>query len=690
MKNGFYRKLAWSNVRKNARFFIPRMLAEAGLTGCFYIALTLAMDGRLAKVRGGDYIPTFMWIGVAVLALLSAVIAFYANSFLMKQRKREFGLYNVLGLEKKHVGRVLFWEGFLASAFSVPGGIAWGILFYKLCALLICRLLKTEIVIGFYFITLKTVLPAGAFFLLLDLITGLFNRISVARMNPVELLMSLHSGEREPKVKRFLLLLGVLSLGAGYYIALTTGNPLEAMLLFFVAVVLVMIGTYCLFVSGSIFILKALRRRKNFYYEKRRMPVISGLLYRMKQNAVGLASVAILSTGILIMISTTVSLYAGLEGTLRKNYQQDLYLSAVYGTGENTTECVPVELLEEYVRAAAEETGIAIASVEKNEYLSVAYCLQGNRLLTTAEAEKELSGTAMYDWITNFLFIDADTYETLTGTRLVLNEDEIALCRISSPMSEIGGITGELTVHGEKYRIKETLNLFPIKSSETVMNGFSTYGAVFANADVLEKIYLQQREAYGEHASDMTGRIGVTFENAAEAEAVSEAFQQAVTVPLTEYMEARSPDIRRNYYNFSTIWETRDSLLGLYGTLLFLGMLLGAVSLFATVLILYYKQISEGYEDRERFQIMEKIGMSREEVRKAISFQVLFVFFLPLVTAGVHVAFAYPMLEKMLKVLALYKPSLFLVCTLITFGVFALVYALIYIGTSKTYYKIVE
>lgn len=687
MNRGFYRKLAWSNVRKNARFFLPRILAETGLLGCFYIALTLAMDERLSRIKGGDYIPKFMLIGVAVLAILSAVLVFYANSFLMKQRKREFGLYNVLGLEKKHVARVLFHEESLASAISIMGGLLWGILFYKLCSLLICRLLKAEIIIGFYFITPRSIVPAGLFFIVLDFVTGLVNRISIGRMDPIELLSSKQAGEREPKIKWLMLIFGLLTLGAGYYIALTTENPLEAILLFFVAVILVIIGTYFLFVSGSIFVLKLLKRRKKYYYEKRHMPVVSGLLYRMKQNAVGLASVAILSTGILIMISTTVSLYAGLEGTLEKNYPQDLYLSAVYITPEGHPECVPVEVLEALVRDAAEENGVEIASIERSEYLCAAYCLDGHRLLTAEEAG-DRTGT-FGEGITNFLFISADTYERLTGTRLELPEDGIAVCRISSQVGEFG-LTGELTVHGKTYEIVESLNLFPIKASEAVMNGYSTYGIVFADEAAFSEFYAVHRAGYGQYASDMTARIGVTFTDPAQAEAADRPFRDAVTTPLTAYMDARSVDNHDNYYNYNAVWSARESLIGLYGTLLFLGILLGAVSLFATVLIIYYKQISEGYEDRERFQIMEKVGMSHEEVRRTISFQVLLVFFLPLVTAGIHTAFAYPMLEKMLKVLALYSPSLFFVCMLITYAVFALVYTLIYTGTSRTYYRIVH
>ena len=299
MKTGFFLKLARSNISKNRRFFLPRILSEAGLLCVFYIVFTLRADERILQLRGGQYIEVFMSIGVAVMMLLSVILLFYINSFLMKQRKREFGVYNILGLEKRHICRVLFHETALSSLASVVLGLAMGTLFYKLCSLLICQLLNAEIVLGFYFINARSLALSGAFFLVLDVMAYGVNCVTIARLKPVELLSSANVGEREPKVKWPLLVLGLLALGGGYYISLTTQNPLKALVLFFVAVILVIIGTYFLFVAGSIFVLKALKKNKRFYYNKKHMPAVSGLLYRMKQNAVGLASIAILATGVL-------------------------------------------------------------------------------------------------------------------------------------------------------------------------------------------------------------------------------------------------------------------------------------------------------------------------------------------------------------------------------------------------------
>ena len=642
-----YSRMAAQNLRSNARFFLPRIGAEAGLIACFYIMLTLALDDRMQRVKGGSYIPTFMWMGAAILALLSAVLMLYINRFLMKQRKREFGVYNVLGMEKRHVGRVLFFENLISSLLSVAGGLCAGMLFYKLCSLLICRLLQTDIVAGFYYVTPMTVIPTAVFFLLLDFFIFLLNRVSIALMKPVELLQSRSVGEKEPKVRWVMLMLGLVSLAAGYAIALTTKSPLEALEFFFLAVLLVIVGTYFLFVAGSIFVLKALKNNDKFYYQPQNMPAVSGLLYRMKQNAVGLASIAILATGVLVMISTTVTLYAGYEGVLSRNYPQDLYFEAGFP--------------------------------DENGYLSAAYLLKDNRLYVSGKAEK-------YDMtdIGNYFFITEATYRGLTGEALALGENQIAVCSIYDP-SGIKDITGALTIHGTKYKIKQNLYYFPISAS-FLASSFACYGVVVPDEETLSNIYLAQKEANGKYASELTRRIGVTFADCEKAAAVGDSLDADLRASLRKM----AGDDAVITYNLDTRWNAKEALLGMFGTLLFLGVLLGAVCLFATALIIYYKQISEGYEDRTRFQIMEKIGMSRQEVRQTIRKQVLLVFFLPLAVAGLHMAVVFPLLTGIMKVLMLFSVRLFAVCTLGTFAAFAMVYTLIYLGTSKTYYKIVH
>ena len=684
MKRGFFLKLARSNISKNRRFFLPRILSEAGLLCVFYIVFTLRTDERILQLRGGQYIEVFMSIGVAVMMLLSVILLFYINSFLMKQRKREFGVYNILGLEKRHICRVLFHETALSSLASVVLGLAMGTLFYKLCSLLICQLLNAEIVLGFYFINARSLALSGAFFLVLDVMAYGVNCVTIARMKPVEMLSSANVGEREPKVKWPLLVLGLLALGGGYYISLTTQNPLKALVLFFVAVILVIIGTYFLFVAGSIFVLKALKKNKRFYYNKKHMPAVSGLLYRMKQNAVGLASIAILATGVLVMISTTVSLYAGMQETLDKNYPQDYYLSVKNRfEGTDTVDTMPPELVAQVVEKAAKEKGLDIRELKTQEYLEASYLKQNDALCT----QRSDGNMGELKDLTVVTYITEEMYRSLSGEALDLAKNEIAVSPFN--IKDMGLDRTELTIDGYTYRVKTVLPVFPVQSGIDVA-ATNCYGIVVADESVLRQLYTQQKTVYGEAAAEPVRRVAVSFADREKACDLGEEFQRAVEEEASAAADALWGQEARIWFNNSALWTARSSVVGMYGSLLFLGILLGLVCLFATALIVYYKQISEGYEDRTRFQIMQKVGMSRREVRKTINSQVLMVFFLPLVVAGMHLAFAFPILEKLLHVLMLSSTNLFVLCSLITFGVFAGVYVVIYLGTARTYYKIVK
>lgn len=690
MKTGFFLKLARSNISKNRRFFLPRILSEAGLLCVFYIVFTLRTDERILQLRGGQYIEVFMSIGTAVMMLLSVILLFYINSFLMKQRKREFGVYNILGLEKRHICRVLFHETALSSLASAVLGLAMGTLFYKLCSLLICQLLNAEIILGFYFINARSLALSGAFFLVLDVVSYGVNCVTIARMKPVEMLSSANVGEREPKVKWALLVLGVLALGGGYYISLTTQNPLKALVLFFVAVILVIIGTYFLFVAGSIFVLKALKKNKRFYYNKKHMPAVSGLLYRMKQNAVGLASIAILATGVLVMISTTVSLYAGAEETVKRNFPQDYYLSARYLQWSDEgrllhSEDMPRETLLRAVEQGAEKNGLTIKEMDFQEYLTVSYIYENDTLTcerVSGNAADNLKGLSVITYITE------EMYRSLGGEALNLAKDEIAVCPMDIRQSGFDRPT--LTIGEDTYQIKTTIPLFPISSGMEAA-ATNSYGIVVEDESVLAHIFDQQKAAYGEAASDYTRRIAASFAGRGANGDVGEKLERDVEAYLKEaaFPQQQEPGEGMTITG-NTVWGARESVTAMCGALLFLGIILGLVCLFATVLIVYYKQISEGYEDRARFQIMQKVGMSRREVKSTINSQVLLVFFLPLVVAGMHLAFAFPILEKMLHILFLSSTSLFVACSLVTFGVFAAVYTLIYTATARTYYKIVR
>ncbi len=683
MKTGFYLTTAWNNIRKNYRFYIPQMLTGTGLLACLYIVYTLKADKRIADIPGGDYMPTFMSIGTAVISLLSVILILYTNSFLMRQRKREYGLYNVLGMEKCHIGKILFCETAISGGFSVLLGSGFGILFYKLCSLLICGIFKTDIIFGFDYITWKTIQPPVGFFVVLYLFAFAVNRIGIAGMQPVEMLQSRRTGEKEPKVKWLIFILGLLTLISGYVISVTAKDPLSALLLFFAAVFLVIIGTYFLFTAGSIFVLKALKKNKKYYYNRKHMPGVSGLLYRMKQNAVGLASICILATGVLVMISASVSLYSGMQETLDSNYPQDLYLSCDWYAEDDIPHHVPGDVLDRIVREGAGKNNVSVKETVKQKYLEVSYIFDGKVFSTKNDSAYNISKLA------NVVYISESTYTGLTGQTLGLKPDEIAVKILTTTYGSTKTPEKSVSIHGKSYAVKEMLSYFPIESSMAMISP-SCYGIVLADDAELSCIELAQKEDYGEYASVMTERLAVSYENREKASAVGKELQKDIFAELEEYTLAQPGFHGKKDVRCQSYWEAKEAVIGMYGTLLFLGIILGLVCLFATVLIIYYKQISEGYEDRERYQIMKKVGMSDGEIRKTIRSQTLLVFFLPLVFAGIHTVFAFPMLNRLLHLILLSSTSLFVICTLITFAVFALIYVIIYSMTAKTYYKIVH
>lgn len=676
MKTGFYSRLAWTNIRKNARLYIPNILTGIGLTAVFYILLTLSMDNRLSEVRGGNYLPTIMPLGVVILGILSCILIFYTNSFLMKQRKQEFGLYNVLGMEKKHIGKILLWETLISCTFVLGGGLLAGILLYKLCALLICRILAVNSVLGFYHLSPKTLIPTAIFIFLLYFVTYLYNRISIARLNPVELLQSGHTGEKEPRVKWILLLIGLISLIAGYYISITTTEPLKAIELFFVAVLLVIVGTYCLFITGSTALLKLLKRNEKFYYQKKHMIAVSGLLYRMKQNAVGLASITILATMVLVMVSTTVSMYAGINDTIEEQYPHQMSLSAVYDVNDEMVN-IPADQLLSMIQKASEKENLAISWHQTQQYLNCAFRTDGT-IFWTDRSKKD--GYLCQCW-----FITADQYQTMTGESLSLSGNEVAVyCHPNnaSPKPE------SFSLDDCSFISVMELAEYPFPINQNPLS--DNIGFVVSGETVLHQVDQLQKKGYQEYASTISNELLIDFENEEAVTLVYESLISDFSMQVRQYIDSQPDSSGACGTSINSKWDTLEYLYGMYGSLLFLGILLSIVFLFATALIIYYKQISEGYEDRNRFQILQKVGMRADEVKGAIHSQILLVFFLPLFTAALHVFFAFPILTRLLKILFQSNQTLFMGCTIGSLGVFAVIYTLIYSITARIYYQIVK
>ena len=638
MGKGFYWKLAAGNIQKNRKIYFPYLLASIVTIAMFYMIFSLAQNPDLIQMRGGGVIQATLMLGVGVTGIFAAIFLFYTNSFLMKRRKREFGLFNILGMGKRHLGYVIACETIYILLISLSVGLAIGMLMDKLMFLILLRIFDENVKMGF-FIQGSVLLFTAIFFSFIFLLIFINSLRQIRLTNPIELLHSDQKGEKEPKSKWILTLIGCLTLAWGYYIALTTINPLQALTLFFAAVILVIIGTYCLFTAGSITFLKLMRKNKRFYYQPKHFISVSGMMYRMKQNAVGLGNICILSTMVLVMISSTMSLYLGGQDMIQKRYPHPL---GVYALQDPSEEMAALGLNEDAV---------------SYPYLEYTVYSKDNALLTGVN-------TGEYTTLRTFFALTVEDYNRISGNHYVLKDHEILA---------MNGSEGTVRLAGEEYRIVGQIAEFPY-IGDIYAGMVESYIAVVPDWQTLQKLEADNKKAYGANASEIQYYYGINAEFSEETE--NEILNKIGQIPSVIKVESRFDGVK----SFNSI----------YGGLFFIGIFLGVLFVMATILIIYYKQISEGYEDRTRFEIMQKVGMSHKEVKKAIHSQVLMVFFLPLITAGVHLSFAFPLITRLLKLFSMHNIVLFGMCMLGCFLVFAVFYTIVYSLTAKTYYKIVQ
>ena len=670
-----YPRLAWQNIKGDRRFFAPYFLALLGNVAAFYIMTALAVDPGMSQLHGAMYVQSFCFMGMFIAAVFSAVFLLYVNGFLMKQRKKALGLYNILGMGKSHIAAVLFFETLFVGGAGIVCGLLTGLLFHKLVTLALYKLLRFAVPFGFA-ISWDAMARTAVLFGVLIGLTLLSNLNKVRVSKPIELLYGSQVGEREPRTKWFMTLLGILTLGAGYYIALRTTNGMEAIAFYFVAVFLVIIGTYCLFTAVSIFVLKALRANKRFYYKTSHFIGVSGMLYRMKQNAVGLANICILSTMVMVMVSGTLSLYLGTQDIVNRQAPSDLTVLVRYDPDEAEPfdPAAMLRLQEGFIR----DQGYSVSEdlIYSSFTFTVGRLPDGSY---TTENDLVTLGTA----ITTIQVLTQDAYAAATGVSLGLEAGEVAF----------GGEEDVLTIHwgtlegaGSFGRSDLTVaqHLEESLSADAAVSDTSTL--VVADTAALMELYENQKEAYGEDSSWMEWQASFSVDATdEELRAVQQAYNQYVRDDAVFAGTGKW---------WSCGWTLRCDVeadaYGLAGGFLFLGIFLGTIFLMATVLIIYYKQISEGYEDKARFEIMQKVGLSREEVRASIRSQVLMVFFLPIAVAAIHILFDFNMVEKLLTLFQVYNTTLTALCTLGTVLVFFLVYGAVYLLTARTYYKIVE
>lgn len=658
MKRGFFLKLAAGNIKKNSRTYIPYILTCIMTVAMFYIVKSLSLNPGLENMLGGNFLNTTMGLGSGVVAIFSFIFLFYTNSFLVKQRKKEFGVFNILGMERRHIARVVGWETVYVTLISLGAGLGLGLALDKVMFLAVVRIIGAEVPLGF-FVSAESIVFTVAFFLILFAMIYLNSVRQIRAADPIELLRAGNVGEKEPKANWLLTIWGIAAVGGGYYIAITTRNPMASVLMFFVAVVLVIVGTYLLFTSGSIALLKLLRKNKRYYYRTKHFVSVSGMIYRMKQNAVGLANICILSTMVLVMVSTTTSLMAGMEDIIRDRYPADFVF---YFDGEKEE----AQGTAEAICRLREQSGLRLEKEWEYTYVAFQAIREGDSYAVYRERARSVE-----DDTNSLFFVTLDDYNAVTGEQKQLGEGEILIYSNRQAFD-----FPELKIFGKEYRVAEKLDGFVGNGEYEALMSATQY-IVVPDRETLDELNREQESILTDLASDIQWVYGFDLKAGGEEQ---EAFQEILMQQLAS----------AGGFKLETKVDGRVSFLEIYGGLFFIGIFLGILFIMATVLIIYYKQISEGYDDKNRFEIMQKVGMSRSEVKAAIHSQVLTVFFLPLVVAGIHVAAAFPLISRLLAMMNLYNIKLFAACTVSCFMVFAVMYVLIYALTAKTYYRIVS
>lgn len=662
MSKTFYFRLAFDNLKKNAKMYIPFVLSCILTIMMYYMVSSLSMNPNMMNMIGGDVMQQILSLGIYVITVFAVIFLFYTNSFLIKRRKREFGLFNILGMEKKHLSIVIALESMIVFLVSMVLGIGIGILLDKAFYLLIAKMLNASIALGFY-ISYQSIVNSIILFLIIFVLMYLFSLIQINLSNPIELLHGDQHGEKEPKTKWLLALIGLICLGTGYYMSVSIQDPVTAFAFFMVAVILVVIGTYMLFTAGSIVILKLLRKNKRYYYKTNHFISVSNMIYRMKQNAVGLGNICILSTMVLVMLSTTISLWVGMNDIIETRFPRDITVSI------NSVDSNQALYTIDDMNYAIEQAGIQTEDELVYRTLSVSAFNQGN---TYTFGNENMSLQDISNVVVLY-FITLDDYNRTEGTNVSLAPDEVLVFPSGKQFDH-----KTIDIASNTFKIKGILDSIKADSNYSA----NLQNSMFVVVDSMDTLFMiddLQKQAYGDNAS----YIHTSYDfNLSKSEGMS--VKEATDALIANYPGDTT------YMMVDTQEGNYEDLLSLYASFLFIGIFLSFLFIMATVLIMYYKQITEGYEDKKRFEIMQKVGLDKREVKKTINSQVLTVFFLPLVVAAIHIVFAFPMIEKMLRLLYLDNTNLYIMTTVICFGVFALVYVLIYFLTSKVYYGIVR
>lgn len=672
MTKYLYPRLAVNGIKKNKRLYLPYILTSAAMVMMFYIISFLAKGSSLDSVIGGDIMKQTLTFGYIVIAVFSLIFLFYTNSFLIRRRKKEFGLYNILGMGKWNLGRVLVWESLIVAVISILSGLFCGILFSKLAELLMIKVLHTEadfnLKIEWTSVKYTAIVFAAIFVLLL---LNTLRQIKISE--PIELLRSESAGEKAPKANWLFALAGFVILIMAYVIAVVIKSPMEALLMFFVAVIMVIVATYLLFISGSVAFCKILQKNKKYYYKTNHFVSVSSMVFRMKRNGAGLASICILCTMVLVMVSSTVCLYFGSEESLAQRYPRNIGIETrVNEIAEFDSETV--KEAEDIALKSALSSNIAPQDIMSYHYASFLAQLEGNKIKTNDTGNlDELNATA-------FFVVSLDDYNRVMNENDTLQDDEALVYVTKNKKYKNDNIVIE---NGAEYKVKKQVPAFISNGDNVdVMNVLPSIFIIVPDFNKAVEPLMGLADFRGDRLVNLKQYYGYNLD--CEDEQQIDVYS-SVKEQLNQYSEENNIKI-----SIGSAALEKESFYGLYGGLFFLGILLGIVFVFAAVLIIYYKQISEGYEDQSRFEIMQKVGMTKAEIRKSINSQVLTVFFIPLLMSAIHLGFAFPMIYKMLILFGITNLPFLLLVNFASFAVFALFYIIVYKFTSKAYYSIVS
>ena len=656
-------KLAISNLIKNRKLYYPFALSVILAVTISYLFYSLAFNPKIVDLRGASAIQFTLQLGLVVVTLASAIIVLYANSFVMKNRSKELGVYGMLGLEKRHLIGMTFKELLIFGLVTVTAGIGIGALFDNLIFALLLKLakMKVELVATFQWsVVLSILLVFGFIFLVIVFL----NAVRIIRMDALQLSREKAKGEKKGRFLVLQTLVGLITLGGGYYLAQSVKDPVSAVLTFFIAVMLVIFATYLLFNAGITVFLQLLKKNKRYYYQPNNLISVSNLIFRMKKNAVGLATIAILSTMVLVTMSAATSIYNGSENMKKLMYPHDFDVKGQH---------VEVEDLDKLLTQYASEKNLTISTKDVLSYASFGLSSQEGTKLTAFE-----KGQNNVMPKTVFLVFDQKDYEKMTGQKLNLTGNEVGLWARNDQLKG----QKAFSLNNQDYTIKEAIQ------QDFVMNHVSNqYVLLVSDYNYLVVPNLQN---FLEHYQDSA--VYTQFYGGMDVTASQEE-QLKLTDDFDAYVNNFSHNLKSEdamVYNGTTKTDAIAEMNALFGGILFIGIFLSIIFMVGTVLVIYYKQISEGYEDRERFVILQKVGLDQKQIKQTINKQVLTVFFLPVIFAFLHLAFAYHMLSLILKVIGVVDTAMMLSVTLSICGIFALIYVLIFMITSRSYRRIVQ